>query len=184
VLVVDDNADVRDYVRRLLNGRHQILTAVNGQDGLAIALRHRPDVVLTDITMPIMDGMDLLRELRARPETSTTPVILLSARAGEESRSEGMDAGADDYLIKPFSARELTARVGAHLQMARVRRSTEETLRESEKKYRELFESMIEAYCVIEIIFDRNQNPVDFRYVETNRAFVQHATRPDVGRAH
>ncbi len=72
--------------------------------------------------MPGLDGFGLLRELRARPETRTIPVVLLSARAGEESRVEGLGAGADDYLIKPFTARELLARVASHLSMSRRRR--------------------------------------------------------------
>ena len=81
--------------------------------------------------MPELDGFGLLRELRDKSETRTIPIILLSARAGEESRVEGLDAGADDYLVKPFSARELIARVQTHLQLARVRREAGEAIRES-----------------------------------------------------
>ncbi len=87
--------------------------------------------------MPHLDGFGLLRELRADPRTREIPVILLSARAGEESRVEGLDAGADDYLIKPFSAKELVARVSAHLQMARMRREADAALRESEARLKE-----------------------------------------------
>ena len=84
-----------------------------------------PDLILSDVMMPRLDGFGLLRELRADPRTASVPVIMLSARAGEESRVEGMEAGADDYLVKPFSARELLARVGALLQIARLRRESE-----------------------------------------------------------
>jgi signal transduction histidine kinase/PAS domain-containing protein len=122
VLLADDNADMREYVRRLL-ARHWAVEAVaDGEAALAAARARTPDLVLTDVMMAGLDGFGLLRELRADPRTRTVPVILLSARAGEESRVEGLDAGADDYLIKPFSARELVARVSARLELARLRR--------------------------------------------------------------
>jgi PAS domain S-box-containing protein len=97
-----------------------------------------PDLVLTDVMLPGLDGFGLLRELRADARTREVPVILLSARAGEESRVEGLEAGADDYLIKPFRARELIARVGAHLELARVRREAAAALRESEARFRHM----------------------------------------------
>jgi signal transduction histidine kinase len=122
VLVADDNADMREYIRRLL-GRHWTIEAVaDGEAALAAARERTPDLILADVMMPVLDGFGLLRELRADGRTRTVPLILLSARAGEESRVEGLDAGADDYLIKPFSARELVARVNAHLELARLRR--------------------------------------------------------------
>ena len=98
----------------------------DGEAALAAARARPPDLVLADVMMPRLDGFGLLSALRADPRTATIPVILLSARAGEESRVEGLEAGADDYLVKPFSARELLARVGAHLEMARVRREAGE----------------------------------------------------------
>nr|WP_322684013.1 ATP-binding protein [Nostoc sp. DedQUE07]MDZ8129743.1 ATP-binding protein [Nostoc sp. DedQUE07] len=125
ILLVDDNADMRGYLRRLLNQYYEV-EAVN--DGLAAmtAIRRGGDViydlVLADVMMPRMDGFELLRSLRASPNTQTIPIILLSARAGEKSRVEGLETGADDYLIKPFSARELLARVNANLQLAQLRR--------------------------------------------------------------
>lgn len=124
ILLADDNADMREYVKRILS-RHWTVEAV--QDGAAAlaAIRERaPDLVLTDVMMPEMNGFELLQTLRADPRTREIPIILLSARAGEESRVEGLEAGADDYLVKPFSARELTARVGAHLELAHLRRET------------------------------------------------------------
>jgi DNA-binding response OmpR family regulator len=93
---------------------------------LAAVRRRRPDLVLTDVMMPNLDGFGLLRALRAARETHALPVIMLSARAGEESRVEGLEAGADDYLIKPFSGRELLARVNTHLQLARMRSAAEQ----------------------------------------------------------
>ena len=122
ILWADDNADMRDYVRRLLATQYDVEAVPDGEAALAAARAHLPDLVLSDVMMPRLDGFGLLAALRADPRTSTTPVILLSARAGEESRVEGLQAGADDYLIKPFSARELLARVGAHVEMNRLRR--------------------------------------------------------------
>lgn len=122
VLLVDDNRDMREYVERLLRGRFEVITAENGRIALEKALNAPPDIVLSDVMMPEIDGFQLLSVLRENAATATVPVILLSARAGEESRVEGMEAGADDYLIKPFSARELLARVQAHVKIARFRK--------------------------------------------------------------
>ena len=121
VLLADDNADMRAYVTRLLDGRMRVTAVSNGQEALTAALEDPPDLILTDVMMPGLDGFALLREIRANPKTRAIPVILLSARAGEESRIEGAASGADDYLVKPFSAAELLARVTAHLNLARVR---------------------------------------------------------------
>ena len=126
VLVADDNADMREYVVRLLAGRYEVEAVANGQQALAFVLDHPPDLVLSDVMMPGLDGFGLLQALRENPETRALPVILLSARAGEEARVEGLDLGASDYLVKPFTARELLARVGAHLEMARIRREAAE----------------------------------------------------------
>ncbi len=114
ILVADDNADMRQYLVRLLAERYEVEAVSDGEAALACAREHAPDVVLSDVMMPNLDGFGLLRALRADAETRTVPIILLSARAGEESRVEGMEHGADDYLIKPFSARELLARVQTH----------------------------------------------------------------------
>jgi signal transduction histidine kinase len=134
VLVADDNADMRQYLVRLLAGQYQVMAVPDGMAALAAASGEPPDLVLSDVMMPGLDGFGLLKELRADPGTRDVPVIMLSARAGEESRIEGIDAGADDYLVKPFSARELRACVSARLQIAQVRRQTEQALREADQK--------------------------------------------------
>jgi signal transduction histidine kinase/DNA-binding response OmpR family regulator len=121
ILLADDNADMRDYVRRLLGRSYEVEAVSDGLAALAAAQHSVPDLVLTDIMMPGLDGFGLLQQLRANPQTREVPIILLSARAGEEARVEGLEAGADDYLTKPFSARELLARVEAALKMARLR---------------------------------------------------------------
>jgi signal transduction histidine kinase len=142
ILVADDNADMRLYLRHLLGTRWQVETVADGAAALQAAAARPPDLVLTDIMMPGMDGLALLAHLRGDPRLREIPVILLSARAGDEARIEGMMAGADDYLVKPFSARELLARVQAHLELARVRRESAAALRASEDRLRALSQSL------------------------------------------
>jgi signal transduction histidine kinase/response regulator of citrate/malate metabolism len=137
VLLADDNADMRAYVSRLLEGQgYTVDTAADGESALAAARASPPDLVLTDVMMPRLDGFGLLRELRADRATQGVPVIMLSARAGEEAKIEGLDAGADDYLVKPFAARELLARVNANIQMAEIRREANRAIWASEQRYR------------------------------------------------
>jgi signal transduction histidine kinase len=126
ILLVDDNADMREYVLGLLGGRFHVIPSENGRQALEQVATHAPDLVLTDVMMPELDGFGLLAALRKNPSTRALPVIMLSARAGDESRIEGMDAGVDDYLTKPFTARELVARVEAQLKLARVRKEATE----------------------------------------------------------
>ncbi|MBW4417936.1 MAG: response regulator [Myxacorys californica WJT36-NPBG1] len=131
ILIVDDNADMRDYLKRLLQPHYDVDIAADGEAAIALiassnnATSRLPDLVLSDVMMPKLDGLQLLQALRADPATREVPIILLSARAGEESRLEGLETGADDYLIKPFSARELLARVRASLEMSRLRKQAE-----------------------------------------------------------
>ena len=116
ILLADDNTDMRDYLQKLLDKYYRVVAVSNGVEALKIIETISPDLVLTDVMMPLMDGFGLLRAVRDNPSTRSIPVIILSARAGEEARIEGGEAGADDYLVKPFSARELLARVGAQLK--------------------------------------------------------------------
>ena len=128
VLLVDDNADMRDYLKRLLAPYWTVDVAGDGAEALDKARAEPPDLVLSDVMMPRLDGHGLLKALRENARTAVTPVILLSARAGEDARVEGLATGADDYLVKPFAARELIARVNAHLRLARARLSTQQEL--------------------------------------------------------
>lgn len=138
ILVADDNADMRDYVQRLLRGQWRVAAVTNGEEALAALRERKPDLLLTDVMMPRLDGFGLLRAVRADPQLADLPVIMLSARAGEESRVVGLQAGADDYLVKPFSARELVARVQSNLHLAEVRRQASGALRESEARFRNM----------------------------------------------
>ncbi len=121
VLVAEDNADLRNFLAGLLRPHYTVLLVADGTDALMQARTRRPDLVLTDVMMPGLDGFGLLTALRSHPATATTPVVMLSARAGEEAAIEGLAAGADDYLVKPFSSAELLARVRSNLELARVR---------------------------------------------------------------
>jgi len=128
ILLADDNADMRRYITRLLERLYEVRAVIDGASALESALADPPDLVLSDAMMPRLDGFGLLKALRADERTRHLPVILLSARAGEESAVQGLGAGADDYLVKPFSARELLARVRSHLELAQQRRRLEREL--------------------------------------------------------
>ncbi|MGE5492527.1 MAG: ATP-binding protein [Actinomycetota bacterium] len=186
ILWADDNADMREYVRHLLAPYWNVETVADGLQALDAAQREVPDLVLSDVMMPNLDGFGLLKALRANEQTRDKPVILLSARAGEEARVEGMAAGADDYLVKPFSARELIARVQTHLELAAQRRELMEALRESEEKYRTLFTNMTEGFALGEPILDEQGKPVDIRYLEVNEAFFRYTgfSQDILGRPH
>ncbi|QJW93547.1 response regulator [Frigoriglobus tundricola] len=157
---------MRDYVRRLLAERYDVEVVTNGADALAAARRACPDLVLSDVMMPVLDGFGLLSELRADPATAGVPVLLVSARAGEEARVEGLRAGADDYLTKPFGARELLARVEAHLALARLRRDTEQ-------RARTILESITDAFFAL----DREWR---FTYVNRHAEAALARTRADL----
>ncbi|HEV2400431.1 MAG TPA: ATP-binding protein [Candidatus Sulfotelmatobacter sp.] len=129
VLVADDNSDMRHYLARLLSEQYEVETVSDGRAAMARARENPPNLILSDIMMPELDGFALVKVLRADEKTRNTPIVLLSARAGEESRVEGMQAGADDYLVKPFSARELLARIAARLEIARLQQKTQSQLR-------------------------------------------------------
>jgi PAS domain S-box-containing protein len=155
VLLADDNADLREYARRLLAEQYQVHVVADGQAALEAARELRPDLIISDVMMPRLDGFGLIREVRADPQLRAIPIILLSARAGEESRIEGLDRGADDYLVKPFSARELLVRAGTLLRSAELRRRAEEA--------RAQFETLLNAAPLGVMLVDE-----DFRIAAVN----------------
>ena len=165
ILFADDNADMRDYIRRLLAEQYEVETVGDGQAALERILANPPDLVLADVMMPRLDGFGLLHRLRADERTRTLPLVMLSARAGEEACVEGLKAGADDYLIKPFSARELLARVGTHVEMAGLRRAAANALLESEQRFREMADN---APVMIWITDDRGN--IEF----ANKAYLEY----------
>ena len=122
IVIADDNADMREYLVHLLGDQYQVHAASDGAQAVEAVRERHPALLVADVMMPGLDGFGVLRAIRSDEQVRDTPVILLSARAGEESRVEGLQAGADDYLVKPFTARELIARVSAHIKMAKQRR--------------------------------------------------------------
>jgi PAS domain S-box-containing protein len=159
ILLADDNSDMREYLVRLLSTRYSVITASDGITALERARQDKPDLVLTDVMMPRLDGFGLVREIRADRALAALPVVMLSARAGEEARAEGLDAGADDYLIKPFTARELLARLGGTLAVARTRRQAAEREAELRAETAEILETMTLAFIALD---------EEFRYVYLN----------------
>ncbi|GII76995.1 histidine kinase [Sphaerisporangium rufum] len=157
VLVADDNADMRDYLARLLRPAYQVSVVGDGRTALEAARAEPPDLVVSDVMMPRLDGLQLVAALRAEPRTAGVPVLLLSARAGQEASIEGLEAGADDYLVKPFSAAELLARVRANVELARMRGH--------HARWRDaLIDSLQEAFFVCE---------EDGTVIEVNAAFAE-----------
>ncbi|MBC8011152.1 MAG: PAS domain S-box protein, partial [Burkholderiales bacterium] len=220
LLIAEDDPVTREYLLRLLGPHYQVEPVVDGEAALERVLANPPDILLTDVTMPRLDGLGLVRRLRADERTRGIPIVMLSGRASEEAREEGMLTGADDYLIKPFNPRELLTRLRAQLELARLRRENDRhhheknselarrvaelqranaetqdarraalnvmedalesrrsaealTVRviESEERYRTLFTSIDEGYCVIEMITSRGGRPLDYRFLEVNPAF-------------
>jgi signal transduction histidine kinase/DNA-binding response OmpR family regulator len=165
LLVADDNADMRDYVSRLLRERWSVEAVADGAEALAAVRENAPALVLTDVMMPNLDGFGLLRELRADARTREVPVIMLSARAGEESRVEGLEAGADDYLVKPFSARELIARVATHLQISRLRA-------EAQRQRQRLFDIFMQAPTPVAVL-----SGPELRFEVANAPFCEMVAR-------
>ena len=134
---------MRRYIKGVLLPFYEVFEAANGQEALSIVVQEKPDLILSDVMMPELNGYGLLKVIRSSPETRSTPFILLSARAADDARVEGLLAGADDYLAKPFNAKELIARVHTHLDIARMRAQLEKRvidrtkdLMESEERYR------------------------------------------------
>jgi PAS domain S-box-containing protein len=171
IVVADDNADMRGYVAGLLAPSSRVEAVGDGLEALAAIRREPPDLLLADVMMPRLDGLELLRTIRADPALRSLPVIFVSARAGDDARVAGVEAGADDYLVKPFGARELLARVGAVLELARVRRTSEARLAQAN---RDLGDRVAELETLLAVIpvgigiaLDR-----ECRTVQVNPAFA------------
>lgn len=167
ILIADDNADLRDYLRRILSEKHEVRLAHDGYSALQIASNEPVDLILSDVMMPGIDGVELVRQVRANPAIARVPILLLSARAGEDSRVEGLDTGADDYLVKPFSARELLARVDTHLKLSRARE-------DAENQVKVILESITDALQVM----DREWRLV-YMNAAARRILIEQGIQPD-----
>lgn len=176
ILLAEDDADMRKYVRRLLSSKYEVVTVSDGEAALRMAREDSFGLVLTDLILPSLDGLHLLRELRAHERTRDVPVILLSRGAGEEPRIQGLKAGADDYLVRPFSARELLARVGTHMEIARLRREAGQAFREGERRFREMIDALPAAVYTTDAMG---------RLTHFNRAAIDFSGRvPELGTDH
>lgn len=144
VLLADDNSEMREYVSHVLHDEFEVEAVAHGRAALSAARRERPDLVIADVMMPQLDGFGLLMELRADPATRPIPVILLTAQAADDSKIQGLERGADDYLIKPFNARELLARANATIRLAQIR---EEVAQQDERVRiaRELHDTVLQS---------------------------------------
>ncbi len=157
ILLAEDNADMRDYLRRLLLSQgYEVLPFPDGQAALEAARLQKPDLILSDIMMPHLDGVQLLCAIREDEALRSTLVILLSARSGEEARLEGIQHGADDYLTKPFSARELLARVSTNLKLAGIRQQAAEEVSRSQQFLERIATAVPDLLFVYDIIEGRN----------------------------
>ncbi|MEC5399847.1 ATP-binding protein [Uliginosibacterium sp. H1] len=178
VLVADDNADMRDYISRLLAERYDVTAVADGDAALQAAMQAPPDVLITDVMMPKLDGFGLLKALRAEGKTLSTPVIMLSARAGEEARVEGLSAGADDYLVKPFHARELRARVDSILALSRQRLESRTREAELQAETIAVLESIDEGFAALD-------SEYRFTYVNAQAERLNSVKRSELlGRVH
>jgi PAS domain S-box-containing protein len=151
ILVADANPDAREYITRLLSHRWSITSVADGRAALQAAHEQSPDLIISDVNTPGLDGMGLLRTLRTDPLLARIPVVLVSTRVGDQSRIEALEAGADDYLVQPFSARELVARVESTIALARLREQGEAAARVSEERYRAFIEQSSEGVWRIEL---------------------------------
>ncbi|RYU95254.1 ATP-binding protein [Emticicia agri] len=129
ILIVDDNVDMRHHIESIISTKYNTLTAGNGKEALQLIEQNTLDLILSDVMMPVMDGIELLKAVKNDCKIAHIPVILITARAGEESRIEGYETGADDYMTKPFSANELLSRVKSQLKIAHTRQEVEQRLR-------------------------------------------------------
>ena len=159
VLIADDNADMREYLERLLQPHWHVDAVADGAAALAAARERRPDLILADVMMPGLNGLDLVRAIKNDSNLAGVPVMLLSARAGEEAKLEGLASGADEYLVKPFAPRELVARVGAQMGMSKsakerleLFRREQDARRDAEQQKRHLHDLFMQAPTIICIL--------------------------------
>lgn len=169
---MSDNFDMREYVARLLSSKYDVISVANGLEALSVLRSgiNSIELVLTDVMMPFLDGFGLLKELRSRAETRMLPVIMLSARAGEEASAEGLEEGADDYLIKPFTARELLSRIASHLRMARMRTEAMVIERDLRTEVSEAKDRLERILASIQDAFISLDSKLRFTYVNRNAA--------------
>lgn len=166
VLIVDDNEDMRRYIRTLLTDKYYVTEAVDGENGLQVAHETIPDIIVSDVMMPVMDGLEFCRRIKADTMTSHIPVILLTARSTEEQQLEGLGSGADDYMTKPFSAQLLLARI--------------DNLLKSRLKLRHLFNGKVKSELEVKEA-EEKLSPLDRKFIDRLKAAMEkHLSESDV----
>jgi PAS domain S-box-containing protein len=143
ILIIEDNRELKDFLKNFLEKEYSIFTAGNGKEGLDMAVLHKPDLILSDVMMPEMDGYEMTRQIRNNIELKGIPIILLTAKADPEMKISGLELGAVDYITKPFNLRELSARIKSQLEMKTLRDEViirEKKLEESEIRFKEMAE--------------------------------------------
>ena len=165
ILLADDNSDMQEYLKRLLNDDYEVTAVGNGKLALEMAGKIEPDLIVSDVMMPEMDGFELVRRLKDKTTTMHIPVLLLSARAGEEATIEGLQSGADDYLVKPFSAKELLSRIDSNIRIARSRSYA----------FRQLHNLFMQAPVPIAILRGK-----EHRYEMANEQYLEISGRSEV----
>lgn len=177
VLIVEDNPEMNAFLTHSLSEHYRIRNAFNGQEGLDIALKIHPDLIVTDLMMPQTTGNWLIDQLRANPETAEIPVIVLTARVDQNSMIDMMKCQVQDYLNKPFSTTELLARID---RLLREKKLSMLRLTQKETQYRKLIENMISSYCHCRMIYNHAGEPIDFLFLDVNTAFEKVTGLKDV----
>ena len=168
VLVVEDNLDMNQFIATLLRPFYRVACAFDGRDGMNLALALQPDLILSDVMMPVMSGDEMVEELRRQPASSDIPIVIVTAKADENLRLRLLQEGVEDYLSKPFSTGELLARVG---NLINERRRTADKLCQSEATYHFLFDNMLNGLAYCQMLFE-DDKPIDFVYLSVNPAFA------------
>lgn len=179
ILFADDDVNMREYVHCLLKDKYRITTVGDGLAALELARETLPDLVLTDIIMPKMDGMQLLQELRRDPSTQYIPLILLSVKANDASKVDSFDAGADDYLVKPFTAPELLARINTHIKLKKARNDAYQTIKESKELLQNVFNGVPSSIVVYRTHYDTQGLIEDFELLLLNKLMCQFFNLPE-----
>ncbi len=160
VLVVEDNLDMNRFIVESLAKEYRVVSAFDGQEGLSRALDCRSALIVTDIMMPRVSGVEMIAELQKRPDIANIPVLLLTAKADDQLKAQLLANGAQDFISKPFSEQDLVIRVRNLIE-----------LKKAQDRHQALFNSMDEGFCIIEVLCDEKQHPVDYRFLEINGAF-------------
>ncbi|MEO8206269.1 MAG: response regulator, partial [Chthoniobacterales bacterium] len=160
VLVVEHDPETNQFIAECLGGEYNVIHAFDGQSGLEMALAAKPLIIIAAVQMPRMSGAQMIEQMRKWPELAETPILLLASEDDDHLKSKLLEEGAQDYVPKPFTKENLLIRVRNLI-----------SLQKYQERYHTLFKSMDEGFCIVEVIFDVNDKPIDYRFLEVNGAF-------------